>query len=232
DYPAFGAVIVLSSGILRDGGIGGAGDAHQIVGREDHLAAADTGADADGVEQDGCLIEEERVWLLDTDGRDATAYVTGESENFFDGDELDLLITAGGGEGLEVELGIGRDGGHEDAGAVAAGDQGFEDLLGRHTDLFGDARGAEVVFVDLVFAELIVDAGGVKDSGSVGFDGHETNYCSNRGKMIISSGGTGSTGRPALRQGLRPPWITATWTPLWMRSSATRALVASRIQVQ
>jgi hypothetical protein len=55
---------------------------------------------------------------------------------------------------------------------------------------------------------------------------------SNMGSAAISSPGTGSTGSDALRQAARPPLITAQGIPFSMRSSATRALVASRIQVQ
>jgi hypothetical protein len=69
-------------------------------------------------------------------------------------------------------------------------------------------RGAEIVFIDLVFAEVVLYAGGIEDARSIGFSRHT--YDSNSGRMVSSSGGIGSTGRPACRHALRPPRITAT----------------------
>ena len=54
----------------------------------------------------------------------------------------------------------------------------------------------------------------------------------NMGSFTISSCGTDSTGWPALRQARRPPEITNTLNPSFCSRCATRALVASRAQVQ
>ena len=64
--------------------------------------------------------------------------------------------------------------------------------------------------------------------------------CANRGGALqlkvgnntMSSGGTGSMGPPALRQAARPPVITKALNPCSRSMCATRALVASRTQVQ
>jgi hypothetical protein len=52
------------------------------------------------------------------------------------------------------------------------------------------------------------------------------------GKSAISPGGTASSGKPAFFQARRPPLITAARIPFFCNSRATRALVASRTQVQ
>jgi hypothetical protein len=54
----------------------------------------------------------------------------------------------------------------------------------------------------------------------------------NMGSLITSSPGTGSTACPAFRQARRPPAITNTLNPCSLSRCATRALVASRAQVQ
>jgi hypothetical protein len=54
----------------------------------------------------------------------------------------------------------------------------------------------------------------------------------NVGNFTKSSFGTGSRGRPAFRQAANPPLITKALTPRSLSRSATRALVASRAQVQ
>ena len=55
---------------------------------------------------------------------------------------------------------------------------------------------------------------------------------SNIGSLTTSSGGTGSTACPALRQARRPPEMTNTLNPSLSKICATRALVASRAHVQ
>src|SRR6185437_4673112 len=52
------------------------------------------------------------------------------------------------------------------------------------------------------------------------------------GRCTRSDCGTGSTGSPALRQAARPPTMTNALNPWSRRRCATRALVASRRQVQ
>jgi hypothetical protein len=54
----------------------------------------------------------------------------------------------------------------------------------------------------------------------------------NMGSLITSSPGTGSTACPAFRHARRPPAITNTLNPSSRSRCATRALVASRAQVQ
>lgn len=54
----------------------------------------------------------------------------------------------------------------------------------------------------------------------------------NRGRGTISPAGTGSTGSFALRHACRPPEMTEALIPISFSSRATRALVASRSQVQ
>jgi hypothetical protein len=57
-------------------------------------------------------------------------------------------------------------------------------------------------------------------------------YRLNVGRCTRSVGGTRSTGLPALRQAARPPTITNVLNPCCRSRCATRALVASRGQVQ
>ena len=52
------------------------------------------------------------------------------------------------------------------------------------------------------------------------------------GRCIKSSAGTVSRGWPALRQAVNPPTITKALNPRSLSMCTTRALVASRIQVQ
>jgi len=66
---------------------------------------------------------------------------------------------------------------------------------------------------------------------SAGFLRRKTSH-SNIGNLIRSSFGTISTGWPAFRQALKPPEITNTLKPSLISVCATRALVASRAQVQ
>ena len=47
--------------------------------------------------------------------------------------------------------------------------QGFEDLLGGHADLFGDGDGGEIFRIDFVFAKLEGNAEGFKEARAVGF---------------------------------------------------------------
>jgi hypothetical protein len=54
----------------------------------------------------------------------------------------------------------------------------------------------------------------------------------NVGSFTKSSFGTPSRGKPAFRQAANPPWITNALKPCSLSRSATRALVASRAQVQ
>jgi hypothetical protein len=54
----------------------------------------------------------------------------------------------------------------------------------------------------------------------------------NVGNFTRSSLGTDSNGCPALRQAVRPPTITNVLNPFSRSRCATRALVASRAQVQ
>jgi hypothetical protein len=54
----------------------------------------------------------------------------------------------------------------------------------------------------------------------------------NVGSLTRSFSGTDSTGSPALRQAVRPPTITNVLNPFSRSKCATRALVASRTQVQ
>src|SRR5882672_8563720 len=54
----------------------------------------------------------------------------------------------------------------------------------------------------------------------------------NVGSFTKSFAGTDSTGSPALRQAVSPPTITNVLNPFSRSKCATRALVASRAQVQ
>jgi hypothetical protein len=54
----------------------------------------------------------------------------------------------------------------------------------------------------------------------------------NVGNFTRSFSGTDSTGSPALRQAVSPPTITNVLNPFSRSRCATRALVASRAQVQ
>ena len=150
-------------------------DARQIVRSQHQLATAYAGADADHVEQDGRLVEVERVRLSDADRRNAAAYVARERQHFLDGDQLDFLVAAGRRQSFQIEFRIGRNAGHQHAVAVAARHQRFEDLLRRHADLLGDTRCAEVVLVHFVFAQLVANGGGIQHARGVRL-GHQV-YC-------------------------------------------------------
>ena len=54
----------------------------------------------------------------------------------------------------------------------------------------------------------------------------------NVGSLTRSFLGIDSSGPPALSQAVNPPTITNVWKPLSCSRCATRALVASRVQVQ
>ena len=51
------------------------------------------------------------------------------------------------------------------------GEEGFEDLLGGETDFLSDGDGGEVFGIDLVGAELVVDAERVEKAGGISFRG-------------------------------------------------------------
>src|SRR6202158_332868 len=59
-----------------------------------------------------------------------------------------------------------------------------------------------------------------------------TKFQENVGSFTRSSSGTDSVGSPALRQAVNPPTITNVLNPFSRSRCATRALVASRAQVQ
>jgi hypothetical protein len=59
-----------------------------------------------------------------------------------------------------------------------------------------------------------------------------TNGYENVGSFTRSFCGTDSSGSPALRQAVNPPTITNVLNPFSRSRCATRALVASRAQVQ
>jgi hypothetical protein len=105
-----------------------------VVGGEEDLQAAGAGGDGDLSWSWARLVDEDRVVLLAGEGRDAAADVAGQREDLAQGDELAAAVAGGAGEGLEVEVLVAGDEREADAVAVAAGDEGLEDLLGREAD--------------------------------------------------------------------------------------------------
>ena len=70
-------------------------------------------------------------------------------------------------ERFEIELVISRDHGHGHSVAVTFDSQGFEDLLGRKTDLSGNALRREIIRVHFVLTQFVTDAKRIQNAAGV-----------------------------------------------------------------
>ena len=177
-----------------------------VAGGQQHLLPPHARRHGHHVEQLDLLVHVDRVVPFAGQGRHPAADVAGERLHVFQGDQLHGPIAREPGQSLEIDLGVGRNHGQQHAVAVAPGHQGFEDLLGRQSDVAGHPHGTQVVGVGLVLAHLVADAERVEDAHGVGF--HGANRLLNCKRHPVSAT------RPSLTLRVPPQTVNATAGPV------------------
>ena len=130
--------------------------------------AADARGDCDGVVQLQGLINHHRVVSLSCERGHAAADVPGQRLHLLERNGLGAPIAPHPRQGLEVELGVGRNHRQADTQLVAAHDQGLEHLVGGHPHLRCHLFGGDMIGVHLVLLKSVRDAEAIQQPGGVG----------------------------------------------------------------
>src|SRR5688572_9830179 len=120
-------------------------DPQQVRGSDQNLAAAHSGADRDQVPKLYAEIHVNRISFASAQRGTSSTDVSGDAPDFSYRDEFEFLIATDGGQSFQVQFRIARYAGEQNAGAVAAGHQRFENLLGWKADGVGHMRRAEIL---------------------------------------------------------------------------------------
>ena len=112
-----------------------------VARRQQQLCSACAGRDADGVKQNGGLVDVDRVSLACPEERDAAANVAGEWLDVFKGRHFGLAQTGCACKFFEVKLSVARDNRESVDAGTSRDQQRLENLFGGHADLSGHGDG-------------------------------------------------------------------------------------------
>ena len=109
-----------------------------------------------------------REKFLHADGRTPSADIAGERKEVFHRDKVALLVARHLGGHLQIHFVLAGDDAYEIARLLAMKHQGLEHLVDVLAQAFGHMRGAEVVFIHLVWDEFVFHLCFVQQAGGIG----------------------------------------------------------------
>ena len=109
------------------------------------------------------------IRLLARERRDAAANVAGKRLHFLQRRQFHFAILGQTREGLQIQFCVSRNYGETHARSVTFDHESLKYLLQRKPDLRGNCLGAEVLRIDLVFAQLKVNSRILKKPNCIGF---------------------------------------------------------------
>ena len=80
-----------------------------------------------------------------------------------------MLVAGSRCQGFEVQLGVGRDAGHEHAGFVPTRHKRFENALGRHAQIVGHGNSGKILFVHRRAVQRVGNSQFFQQAGGVSF---------------------------------------------------------------